>query len=171
MKNREKDIFPLIGEYLMALALGLFLGTILDMVAQSLVWKLFSNVLICRIAESVLCLLVLSFSIGVTSSRMAYKQGRVDLTRTVLALTPVLVLQFILAFVFQFASYMTGAGFWLGVLFCHGNSGHQPFVETPSWYYLLGMAVSAIVYVATACLGQYIGKNMRMKSRKKLLNE
>ena len=82
MKIAKKDIFNQIGEYLLAVVLGLFLGTIADLVTQSLV--------------------------------------------------------------------------------------KSPFVETPSWYYLLGMIVCMIVYVATACLAQHIGYKQRIKSSEKI---
>lgn len=167
MKIDKKEIFPLIGEYLLAVGLGLFLGTIADIVIQSLVKSIFSNMLACRIAEFAVCLLVLLGSICVTSGRIAYKQKRVDIPATLLPLIPVLVLQLVVAFIFQFVSYISGAGFWLGVLMCHGGKGNNPFVETPSWYYLLGMVISMAVYMAGACVAQHIGYKQRIKSREK----
>ena len=108
--HKKRHISPM-GDYLLAVALGLFLGTIADIVTQSLVKSLFSNVLACRIAEFLVCLLILAGSICVTSGRIAYKQKRKDMLTTMLALIPVLVLQLILAFVFQFVSYISGC--WL----------------------------------------------------------
>ena len=171
MKIDKKEIFPLIGEYLLAVGLGLFLGTIADLVTQSLVKSLFSNALACRIAEFLVCLLILAGSICVTSGRIAYKQRRVNIPATIFSLTPVLVLQLIVAFIFQFVSYISGAGFWLGVLMRHGGKGDSPFVETPSWYYLLGMIVCMIVYVAVACLAQHVGYKQRIKSSEKILKK
>ena len=166
----DKNIFEQLGEFLLAMVIGLFLGTIVDIVAQSLIWNLFSNVLICRVIESVVCLTILAGSICVTSGRIAYKQKRVDMLATVLALTPVLVLQLILALVFQFASYISGAGFWLGVLFRHGGNGDTPYEDTPQGYFLLGMIVCMVVYCAAACAAQHIGYKKRLKSREKMLN-
>lgn len=167
---RKKDIFQYMGEYLMAMVVGLFLGTIIDMVIQSLVWKLFSNALVCRIVESAVCLLSVGGSICVTSGRIAYTQKRTDMSATVLSLAPVLVLQLILAAAFQFASYVSGAGFWLGVLLCHGGNGDAPYVETPRGYFLLGMILCAAVYCAAACAAQHVGYKQRLKSREKLVN-
>ena len=169
MKTDKKDIFPMMGEYLMAVVLGLFLGTVVDLVIQSLVWELFSNTLACRIVESAVCLLILAGSICITSGRIAYRQKGVNRLATILALTPVLVLQLILAVAFQFASYISGAGFWLGVLFCHGGSGDAPYVDTPQGYFLLGMIVCMVVYGAVACAAQHIGYKQRLKSREKIL--
>lgn len=170
MKIKKKDIFPMMGEYLLVVVLGCFLGTMADLVTQSLAWNLSShNALICRIAEAVVYLSVLAGSIGVTSGRIAYTQNRVDTSATLLALTPVLVLQLIVAFAFQFVSYTSGAGFWLGVLFCHGGSGDAPYVDTPQGYFLLGMIVCMVVYGAVACAAQHIGYKQRLKSREKIL--
>lgn len=169
MKIEKKDIFQLMGEYVMAVVLGMFLGTIADIVTQWLVWKLFSNALACRIVELVVCLSVLVGSICVTSGRIAYKQKRVDMLATILALTPVLVLQLILALAFQFVSYISGAGFWLGVLFCHGGNGDAPYEDTPRGYFLLGMIVCMIVYGGAACVAQHIGYKQRIKSHEKIL--
>ena len=44
MKIEIKDIFQWMGEYVLAVVLGLFLGTIADIVIQSLVGELFSHV-------------------------------------------------------------------------------------------------------------------------------
>lgn len=171
MKIDKKEVFPLIGEYLLAVVLGLFLGTIADLVTQSLVWNLFSNALICRIVEAVVCLLILAGSICVTSGRIAYKQKRKDMLTTMLALIPVLVLQLILAFVFQFVSYISGAGFWLGVLFCHGGNGNAMYMDTPQGYFLLGMIVCMVVYCVTACVAQHVGYKQRIKSSEKILKK
>lgn len=168
MKIDKKDIFPQMGEYLIAVVLGLFLATVADIVTQSLLMSLFSNVLACRMAEFIICLLVLVGSVCVTSGRIAYQQKRVDMLATILALTPVLVLQLILAVAFRFVSYVSGAGFWLGVLFCHGGKGNSPFAETPSWCYLLGMTICMTVYVAAACVAQHVGYKQRIKSRENI---
>ena len=132
MKIDKKDIFPMMGEYLLAVVLGCFLGMIADIVIQS-----------------------------------AYKQKRVDMLATILALAPVLVLQLILAVAFQFVSYISGAGFWLGVLFCHGGNGDAPYVDTPRGYFLLGMVTCMIVYGVAACVAQHIGYKQQIKSREK----
>jgi len=171
MQIEKKDILPLMGEYLLAVALGLFLGTIADIVTQSLVGKLFSNVLACRIVEFAVCLLIGAGSIGVTSGRIAYKQKRMDMLATILALTPMLVLQLILALVFQFVSYISGAGFWLGVLFCHGGNGNTLYVDTPYGYFLLGMIVCMVVYGAVACMAQHIGYKQRIKNSEKIMKK
>lgn len=171
MQIEKKDILPLMGEYLLAVVLGLFLGTIADLVTQSLVWNLFSNVLTCRIVELAVCLLFVAGSIGVTSGRIAYKQKRMDMLATILALIPILVLQLILALVFRFVSYISGAGFWLGVLFCHGGNGNTLYVDTPHGYFLLGMLACIVVYGAVACLAQYIGYKQRIKSSEKIMKK
>lgn len=169
MKLDKKDIFPMMGEYVLAIVLGCFLGAMADIVIQSLVWKLFSNALACRIAESAVCLLIMAVSICVTSGRIAYKQKRVDMLATILALTPVLVLQLMLALAFHFVSFISGAGFWLGVLFCHGGNGDAPYVDTSQGYFLLGMVVCMIVYGVVACAAQHIGYKQQIKSREKIL--
>ena len=169
MKIGTKDIFPMMGEYFLAVVLGLFLGTITDIVLQSLLWKLFPDAFVCRIIESMICLLISSGSICVTSGRIAYKQKRVDMLATILALTPVLVLQLMLALAFRFVSYISGAGFWLGVLFCHGGNGDAPYVDTPQGYFLLGMVACMIVYGVVACAAQHIGYKQQIKSREKIL--
>ncbi len=170
-KKAIKDIFQFTGEYLLAVVLGLFLGTIADIVIQSLVWKLFSNALVCRVTEFMVCLLISAGNICVTSGRIAYKERRVNILATILALNLVLVLQLILALVFQFVSYISGAGFWLGVLFCHGGNGKAPYVDTPRGYFLLGMIVCMVVYGAVACVAQQIGYKQRIKSREKTLQK
>ena len=168
---KTEKIFPMMGEYVLAVIIGLFIGTIVDMVVQSLVWNVSSDPLICRMIESVVCLSILSGSIAITSGRIAYKQKRVDMSATILALTPVLVVQLILALAFRFASYVSGAGFWLGVLFCHGGNGDAPYEDTPQGYFLLGMIVCMVVYCAVACVAQCIGYRQRIKSRDKILNK
>ena len=166
----KKDAFEQSGEYILAVVLGLFFGTMADMVTQSLVWHFFSNAWACRIAEALVYLLFLSASICVTSGRIAYKKKRIDIPATIFSLMPILGLQLILAFAFQFVSYISGAGFWFGVLFCHGGTGDAPYVDTPQSYFLLGMIVCMIVYVAVACIAQRIGYKQRLKSREKMLN-
>ena len=166
----KKDIFEHMGEYLLAVVLGLFLGTIIDIVTQSLVWHFFPKALACRIAEAAVCLLVLTASICVTSGRIAYKKKRIDMPATIFSLMPILCLQLLVAFAFQFVSYASGAGYWIGVLFCHKGNGDSPYVHTPQAYFLLGMIVCMIVYTAAACVAQYIGYKKRLKSRDKMLN-
>lgn len=171
MKIEKKDIFQLMGEYLMAVVLGCFLGTIADIVLQSLVWKLFANALVCRIVEMVVCLSISAGIICVTSGRTAYKQKCVDMISTILALLPVLILQLILALAFRFVSFISGAGFWLGVLFCHGGNGDTPYMDTQPGYFLLGMLVCIIMYGGAACVAQHIGYKQRIKSLEKRNNK
>ena len=171
MKIERKEIFQFMGEFLLAVVVGLFLGTIADIVIQSLVWNLSSNALLCRIVEVLVCLSVSAGSICVTSGRIAYNQKRVDKISTILALTPILVLQLILAVVFQYVSFISGAGFWLGVLFCHGGHGDAPYVDTPQGFFFLGMIVCLIVYIGAACIAQHIGYKLRIKSHERLMNQ
>ena len=166
----KKSMFEQMGEYLLAVVLGLFLGTTIDIITQSLVWRFFPNAWICRIAEAAVFLLVVTVSICVTSGRIAYKKKCADMLATICSLMPVLVLQLLVAFVFHFVSYTSGAGFWFGVLFCHGGNGDALYVDTPQGYFLLGMLVCMIVYTAAACAAQHIGYKQRLKSRDKMLN-
>ena len=169
MKINTKDLPGLIGEYFLAFVVGLFLGMIADMVIQSLMGSI--NVLACRVAEATVCLVVLSGFLGFASGRMAYKQNRVDTGMALLALAPIVALQLLLAWIMGFVPYISGAGFWLGVLFCHGSSGDTPYVDTPQGYFLLGMVLCIVVYGAVACVGQHIGYKQRIKSRQKMMKE
>ena len=125
--------------------------------------------LVSRICRIVGYISVLSIAMAICSSRISFKKKSFCLWETVSSAVLICIYQMAVAPVFKFNMYISGAGWYLGEIFCGGaNTPIGQVGYAPTQCYVLGMLICDAFYIVAIVIGAYIGYRSRQSFAKKL---
>jgi hypothetical protein len=165
MKYDYKDTIPLFGEYAFVFLVSLGVGILLDTVLGLILGE--EKTLLRCCLGIVLHLIPLAVGLSVYSARLAIKQQAMNIGHCVKASVLIFILQFGAAFLVKFATFVSGAGFWIGELLGWGTPHTEADGELlNSGYYACGLLVAILLSYGFICLGQFIGYRIWRSKRK-----
>ena len=159
-----KIYFTKARKYLFDILLSMWIGMLIaDMALPLAVRFVIYNELLDRIVRIIGFLIVVSAWLFFRSYHSFHKaaltnsNSKFSIPMECIALSIAFAFHFLIACVFQFAMYVTGAGYYLGWVLYNGDQLIVHVSDVPKIFYILGTLATYPVYIAVILFGSKIG--------------
>ena len=169
--NRFKEIIRQSGLLFLGLAGAMWVGLLIadGLLMMILMLSFTISPFVSRMCRIVGYITVLSITMTICSSRISFKKKSFCVWETVVSAGLACIYQMLVAPIFNFAMYISGAAWYLGEIFCGGaNTPIGQVGYAPARCYVWGMLICDVFYIVAIVIGAYIGYRKRQIFAKKL---